>query len=822
MAPEQSEGALDRLRIVEVGEGKAVAYAGKLLRDLGADIVKIEPPEGDRLRLHGPFPGDRPDPERHNDERHDPEQSGQFIYYNGGKRGARLDLSQAAGRSALESLLGGADALIHAFRPAEARALGLDRERLLEAHPRLVVTAVTTFGHSGPYAEWKGEPLLAYCGAGVAYRIGDPEREPLTAPLDGADVQHAGVHAALTTLLALHHRDRIGRGQFVDVSALEVVNVGVWGHGVGQCVYLGNPIPQRNGRLLSGGLWGVYAVKDGDFALITQVERQWLAFLEAMGEPEWAQETLIRRLATPGVRRNLTIEQGEHVYRVMREGMGAQLMEMTKAELWELTKRERVAFLPVLTIPELCESDQAQERGLLVDAPGEHPPLRVPGAPYRLSRTPWAPPQPPPRLDQPGATGWEASEWPDARPGAWRGGDAERAPLAGLRVLDFGQVWAGPLVSRYLADYGADVVKVQTTKRAWSSGVPGSVNPEEPLSWEWILRNRRSITLDLKEPEGLALFERLCGAVDVVVDNYAPRVMPSLGVDYERLVEEHSQLIMLAMPAAGRSGPWANLVSYGPSLTGLFGMKSLNGYPEDRLVMEEAAELDPIASAYGTLAILAALASRSRTGRGQFIELGQGEAGFAGLAEAVIEHTWNGRDLGPVGNTHRFLAPHGIYPCSGDDQWIGIACGSEQEWTALARAAGHGEWLNRAEFATRERRGEARTELDRAIGEWTGGHDKRRLAEELQAQGVAAFPVLDATEVIADPHLAERRQNFVLNEAFPAGELLNGNPWHLSEARPRLRLPAPAFGAHIVEVLGDYLWMPAAVVRRLEEAGVLE
>ena len=192
---------------------------------------------------------------------------------------------------------------------------------------------------------------------------------------------------------------------------------------------------------------------------------------------------------------------------------------------------------------------------------------------------------------------------------------------------------------------------------------------------------------------------------------------------------------MLAMPTAGRTGPWANLVSFGPSLSGLFGMKSVNGYLEDRLVMEEAAELDPIAASYATLAVLAALSWRARSGKGQFIELPQGEAGFAGLADAVIEHGWNGRDLGPVGNTHRFLAPHGIYPCAGEDEWIAIACGSEEEWSALATAAQHQNLLSRPEFATQADHRTARHALDRTISEWTLLREKRALADELQAAG---------------------------------------------------------------------------------------
>ncbi len=814
-------GAVTGLRVVEAGEGKAVAYAGKLFHGLGASVVKIEPPEGDALRRHGPFPGDAPDPER----------SSQFIYLNGGKAGARLNLASEDGRAALEALIADADVLLHSFRPHEARALALDEPTLRAAHPRLVLTAVTTFGHSGPYAEWKGAPLLAYCGAGVAYRIGDPKREPLTAPLDAADLQHAGVQAALATLIALHHRDRIGRGQFVDISALEAVNVAVWGHGIPQVAYLGQAIPQRNGQNLSGGVWGVYPVRDGHLSTMTHMGRHWTAFLDGLGNPEWARDELIRSLGNAQVRRSLDPDQAVRVERVLRGDMVAHLSQLTKAELWEITRRERIPFQPVLTVPEVCESDYAAERDLLVEAPGVEPPLRVPAAPYRMAGTPWTPPGPPPCLDEPNAEGWSEPPLPPARADAWRpagasdfpgAADPRTGPLAGLRVLDLGQVWAGPLVSRYLADYGADVVKVQTTKRPWGSGVPGSFDPAEPLAWEWILRNRRSIALDLRERGGLELFERLCGVVDVVVDNYAPRVMRSFGVDYARLTAEHPRLIMLTMPSAGLDGPWADLITYGPSLSALFGTKSLNGYPEDGMVMEEAAELDPIASAYGTLAILAALASRSRTGRGQFIELAQGEAGFAGLAEAVTDYGWNGRDTGPVGNSHRYLAPHGVYRCSGNDQWIAIACGDEEEWRALARLAGHEDWLAREDFATRAGRIAARPELDREIGAWTASQDKRELAETLQADGVPAFPVLDATEVIADPHLTERRRRFVLAGDYPASELLNGNPWSLSEAPPTLRLPSPVFGAHNVEVLGEYLGMSEAEVRRLERAGVLE
>jgi crotonobetainyl-CoA:carnitine CoA-transferase CaiB-like acyl-CoA transferase len=276
------------------------------------------------------------------------------------------------------------------------------------------------------------------------------------------------------------------------------------------------------------------------------------------------------------------------------------------------------------------------------------------------------------------------------------------------------------------------------------------------------------------------------------------------------------------MPPAGSTGPWSDLLSYGPTLTGLNGMKAVHGYPEDGAVMEEAADLDPISAGYGAPAMLAALMHRAHTGEGQFVELAQARAGFAGLAEGVIEWTWNGRDIGPVGNSHRFLAPHGIYQTAGDDQWIAIACDSDEQWQALARVAGRPGWLERENFATAEGRRAARQAIDAEIGSWTAGEDKRELTERLQAAGVPAFPVLNSMEVIADPAMRERRADFVRPPEFPADELLNGVAWHLSKTPPRLRRPGPEFGAHNVEVLGEYLGMSEAEVHDLEEAGLLE
>ena len=807
-------GALAGVHVLEIGEGKPLAYAGKLLRDLGAEVVKAEPPEGDALRRYGPFPGDEPDPER----------SGLFLYLNAGKGAVQLRPDDTRDREAFERLLEDADVLLHSYQPSLARALGLDYGALGEAHPRLVVAAVTPFGSTGPSADWKAYSINAYAGTGVGQRVGSAEREPLNAPLDGAEMHHAAPQLALAVVLALLDRDRSGRGQFVDVGTQEAVNFELWGHTMNYAVYLGHPPLTRPGPFGSaGGVWGNRRSKDGHVVIMTQLKRHWQEFLDELGHPEWTQDWRIEGLGEPNFIRSFSPEDNQWVRQAFRDHLDPWLQARTSEEIWAMARRRRISFHPILTVPQVCASDQADARGLLVELPGTEPPLRIPRAPYLMTRTPALPPGRAPRLDDAPAERWASTpRAPDpehASTGGEPGHGAEGMPLAGLRVLDLGQVWAGPLVGRYLADYGADVVSIRTASRPPTVG--GSTDPESPVAWEWIYRNKRSLALNFGEPEAVSLFWRLAAVSDVVVDNFSPRAMPRMGLGYDELTAANPRLIMVALPPAGRGGPWADLVTYGPSLEGLYGMKSLNGYPESRQLTESAAELDPTSVGYATLAVLAALYHRNRSGEGQFIELAQGEAGFAGIAEAVIEYVWNGRELGPLGNTHRVLAPHGWYPCSGDDQWITIACGSDEEWRALAEAAGHREWLTRGEWAAAAGRREARLDLDAAIGEWTAPQDKWELAQRLQDAGVACFPALDQLEVVSDPQLCERREHFELHDDFSASQLLNGNAWHLSRAHPRLRMPAVELGTHNAAVLDEYLGVTKDEVRRLEAAGVL-
>ena len=413
--------ALEGICVLELGGGKALAYSGKLLRDLGAEVIKVEPREGDPLRDHGPFPGDTPDPE----------QSGLFIYFNAGKRGLRLDPASRNDRPRLDAPVDEADVLLHSLPPTEARRLGLTDSDLRQGRSSLIVEAVTTFGMRGPYANWRGYAIQAYAGAGVAYRVGEHDREPLTAPLDGAEMHFGGVHAAACAVLALLHRDRTGTGQFVDLSVLEAVNVSIWGHTIPEIVYRGREIVHRTGRAPGTfSVWGLTLTADGDFHLISLVNPPWRAFLKELGDPGWAQDERVQRLGEPAYIRAMPVAERKQVRELVRANLMPWLAERTNAEIWELTRRAGIAFQPVLTVPQICASPQVVARGCLVDVPGPHAPLRVPRAPFLLSRTPVQPPGPPPPLDGPSADGWTAPRRPAMGGGRRRRPAAERRPRA--------------------------------------------------------------------------------------------------------------------------------------------------------------------------------------------------------------------------------------------------------------------------------------------------------------------------------------------------------------------------------------------------------
>ncbi|MYB22446.1 MAG: CoA transferase [Chloroflexi bacterium] len=410
-------------------------------------------------------------------------------------------------------------------------------------------------------------------------------------------------------------------------------------------------------------------------------------------------------------------------------------------------------------------------------------------------------------------------------------------PLTELRVIDHGHVWAGPLLGMFLADLGAEVIKVGAPHRR--SGVSiggaqapvgsiggdrGSTSADDPRAFHGLDRGKKSISIHLGDPRGKALYLRLVEQSDVVLENFSPRVMPSLGLSYDVLSEVNPRIIMVALSASGATeGPWRNLVTYGPSLAALYGLKSLLGYPDDPQPREDTADLDPTAAGHAFVALLAALEYRDRTGRGQFIDLAQGEATLQRAAAPLMDWLLNGRDSKPRGNRGSSMAPHGVYPAANDDAWLAVVVRTDAEWSALCALSLH---LDRTEWRTMRGRLADQDALDEAVSAWTRNHDAMELSIELQGRGVPAFPLMDPTLLLIDEDYAALSYaglDLRADVAAPLrdGALYTGAPWKLSRTPAAIAGPVPNRGEHDDEIYGDLLGLDEAARVELREAGVI-
>jgi len=389
----------------------------------------------------------------------------------------------------------------------------------------------------------------------------------------------------------------------------------------------------------------------------------------------------------------------------------------------------------------------------------------------------------------------------------------------------------------FLSDLGAEVIKVGAPHRRSGVSIGGQQAPvgsiggdrgstaaDDPRAFHGLDRGKKSISIHLGDPRGRELYLRLVAQSDVVLENFSPRVMPSLGLSYDVLSEVNPGLIMIALSASGATdGPWRNLVTYGPSLAALYGLKSLLGYPDDPQPREDTADLDPTAAGHAFIALLAALEYRERTGRGQFIDLAQGEATLQRAAQPLMDWLLNRREAGPRGNRSSAMAPHGVYPAAGTDAWLAIVVRSDAEWAALCQLAPQ---LARPEWSTASGRLRDQDRLDDAVADWSRNYEAMDLSVQLQGIGVPAFPMMDPTALlIDDDYGALANVGIDLSaeavSSVRGGALYTGVPWKLERTPAALSGPIPNRGEHDDEVYGALLGLDEAARAELREAGVI-
>ena len=401
-------------------------------------------------------------------------------------------------------------------------------------------------------------------------------------------------------------------------------------------------------------------------------------------------------------------------------------------------------------------------------------------------------------------------------------------PLSGLRVLDLGQVYAGPTCARILGDLGADVIKIEGLNRIdITRNFAIFENKTEDDYWNrshyFLFRNagKKSLTLDFQEPRAVELFKQLVPHADVVVESFTPRVLAQHGLHYESLREIKPDLIMISLSGYGQNGPWRDYAAYGMGLEPASGISSLTGYRGGDPIRSGISFTDPYCGLVGAGALLTALHYRRRTGKGQHIDLSEQEAAIPMGGYALMDYALNGREPQRIGNRSPWFAPQGCYPCSGDDNWLVLTVRNDAEWQAFCGAVDHPEWAQDDRFADVLGRHAHHDELDELISSWTQGQDHMKAMHLLQGAGVIAAAVLNPKQVLLDPHLRERGYFDMVQQAGEARPVPKQLGARFSAFHTGARGAAPALGEHNREVLQGLLGLSDDDLAELQEANVI-
>ncbi|MPY60063.1 CaiB/BaiF CoA-transferase family protein [Streptomyces spongiae] len=762
-------------RVVEL-TSPFTRFAGRLLVGLGYEVVLVEPPGGA--------------PDRHEDDA--------FVHWHAGKRSVSLAPSDDAG---LRRLLTGADILLDGTPEGAGRAAeGLDH---------LVHVRVTPFGLVGPRSDWQGTDLVVAALGGMLAQVGDPDGPPLRLPENQAE-HLAGVHAAIAALLGLRARRR-GRGQLIDVSAQACVAAALE---AGTLAYLHEDrVPPRPGSVHPLVPHGLFRAADGHLGGgLGGSPRMWDALLAWLCE-EGAQADLAEPRWQDPVERK---EHQEHVFKVVQDFVGT----WPKAEFAERAQARKLPWAAVDLPYELPDNPQLTARNFFTRV-GDRTDLGFPFA-FPEGRRVTSLSVPGPGADQ--------SLLDEDRPVPPAGGASPAVPavpavpaLDGVRVLDLTWVLAGPYCTKVLADHGADVIKVESLSRPDPTRFAPFMHlsrgphtdPNTNGYFNEVNRNKRSIALDTRTEEGVAVLRDLIASCDVLVENFSATVMTRLGLGFDTLREINPGLVYVSMSGMGHTGPRAGWVSYADTVSAASGLTGLTGWGPDDVVGVIYGHGDIVAGLQAALATLAALEHRAETGRGQHIDLSQLEAIAAHMGTSLLTASQS-----PAGNAHPRWSPQGVYRCLGADRWLAVSVRSDEEWTALCRVIGRPELTVRLRTAD-DRRREAAL-VDGALGTWARGLPADLAAESLQKEGVPAGAVQDGRELVEhDPQL--RARGFYVHLEHPAaGPFLHeGVPVRLTGTPGSVRRPAPLLGADTDEVLRDVAGLSAARLRHLHEAGIL-
>ena len=761
--------ALARVRVLEIGGGVAGAYCAKLFADMGARVERAEPAGGDPL----------------DDVLLDPDEASTRGLYSAYLNAGKFPLSSLADVGACDILIRG---------EAAGRPENLPT-------PTTATLDISWFGIDGPYADWIGSDLIAQSLAGLTQPVGPIEGPPLFQGEHQATLI-AGVAAYCAGVAALIGGRPVTPRHF-EVSILEsiLINSDLQ---ISQSAMMGAPVPRMGvNRFVPTCPVSIHKCKEGWIGITPLTPAQWAAFCEIIGLPDWADDP------------DLLPQRTRYPHAERMEAAFDTRFPLKSAKEWAALGRQ--AKVPMVVVPDaigILEHPIFNARDSLASFMVGGKAYKVPRTPFRLEKTA-------PRLELTA---------PDhgAEPAPLTEVGSPDAPLTGIRVADFSMGWAGPLTTRMLADFGAEVIKIEAGRYPdwwrhvdWTPEAIAAKQFEKSERFSMVNRGKQSVSLDLTNTDGVALAKKLVGHSDVVVENQAAGVMSRLGLGYEHLSQGHDGLIMLSMSAFGSGNAWSDTRAYGSVLEQGSGIPSFAGRPEWPPTMAHIAYGDPIGGIHGAASILTALFHRRRTGQSQWINNTQIEAMLPFATPALLIRQATGREPRRRGNRHPSMVPHGVFPAKGEDRWVAVAVTGVEAWRALAAMIGRDDWADDADLEALEARRGIDDEIEAALIAWTSTRDGASAADALQAAGVAAAPLHYMDEVTEDRHLRARSFFYEIERPYTGHQWQTGLPLRLNGKRYPMRGLAPFLGGDSERVLVGLLGVEEVDYRRLIDEGIV-
>jgi crotonobetainyl-CoA:carnitine CoA-transferase CaiB-like acyl-CoA transferase len=863
MSPEPTEpteptgfrGFLGSARVLEIGN-ELGEYCGKLLAGLGADVVRVEPPGGESTRTYGPFYHDEPHPDR----------SLYFWHYNLGKRSIELDLDTENGRAEFARLAETADVVIDSRPRGYLDERGLGYEQLRQTNPRLVYSRISPFGDTGPWADFEAGDMVHLALGGVMMNCGydpDPFGHYDTPPI-APQMWHAyhivGEMAGMAILAALNYRLHSGTGQHISTTVHDAVSKNTETD-LPDWVFLRQTHRRLTCRhsMVAATVPALSMAKDGRYLL------PYRTYLK--GNNAWNDTLALLK----GFGMEADLEDPKYVDGdgYSKDGLALMAAQTDKLiarlpysyDLWRRAQAKRLPWAPVRKPEENVSDEHWAARDTFFEV--YHPELDESfvyvGAGWLCGQVDWSHGPRPPLVGE--HTAVVLKEWvkpadearPIAVPRSSTVLSARGKPfaLSGVRVVDLSWMLASAGGGRFLSAFGAEVIKVEHESR-WDGmrfgmggcppggreerdratealPTPAFDTPNRGGSFMEINSGKLGVSLNLKNPQGLAVLRDMIRDADIVIEGFSPGTMARMGLGYGVLKELNPDIIYVQQSGFGEVGTYGNARAYGPTAQAITGLSDMSGLPEPYPPAGIGySYLDWFGAYNVAVAMLAALYRRDVTGEGCHIDASQGEVGLYLTGTSVLDHTVNGRRWARYGNRspYKSAAPHGAYRTRGEDRWMALSCFTEEQWLAAVEGLGSPGWAADERFATLEARLAHQDELDALVEAETVTRDGFALMEELQARKVPAGVCQTAQDRYeSDPQLAHLGWLVELDQTdigrWPVKEL----PSTLSETPAYIGGPhnrsGPSYGEDTATVLGTILGKSESEIVALRAAGAL-